>query len=213
MADQLGDALAQGDLQSFSDTVNFARHIGIQLIKAEKDRVEGKLPVTRELTNHLPNVHGGAIMSFADAMGAIGAHLNTPEASAGTTTIESKTNFVKPAMEGDTLHAVCTPVSIGRRLSVWQTDIRRNDGKRVALVTQTLDFFAARVGHLLKIGGFCLRGDEEARVSRTHVQIVDSYIFAIGRAKGSRTKIDQIIDDYSEVIVNYLAPYMPADDA
>ena len=78
---------------------------------------------------------------------------------------------------------------------------------------QTLDFFAARVGHLLKIGGFCLRGDEEARVSRTHVQIVDSYIFAIGRAKGSRTKIDQIIDDYSEVIVNYLAPYMPADDA
>lgn len=63
------------------------------------------------------------------------------------------------------------------------------------------------------IDGFCLRGDEEARVSRTHVQIVDSFIFAIGRAKGSRTKIDQIIDDYSEVIVNYLAPYMPADDA
>ena len=137
MSDELGDTLAAGDLQSFSDAVNFARHIGIQLIKAEKDRVEGKLPVKAELTNHLPNVHGGAIMSFADAMGAIGAHMNVPEGSAGTTTIESKTNFIKPAMEGDTLHAVCTPLSIGRRLSVWQTEITRDDGKRVAVVTQT----------------------------------------------------------------------------
>ena len=83
------------------------------------------------------NVHGGAIMSFADAMGAIGAHLNTPDGSAGTTTIESKTNFIKPAMEGDTLHAVCKPLSVGRRLSVWQTEITRDDGKRVAVVTQT----------------------------------------------------------------------------
>lgn len=137
MADELGYTLSAGDLQSFSDAVNFARHIGIQLISAEKDRVEGKLPVKEELTNHLPNVHGGAIMSFADAMGAIGAHMNVPEGSAGTTTIESKTNFIKPAMQGDTLHAICTPLSIGRRLSVWQTEITRDDGKRVAVVTQT----------------------------------------------------------------------------
>lgn len=137
MADELGDTIGGGDLQAFSDAVNFARHIGIQLLVAQKDRVEGKLPVTKELTNHLPNVHGGAIMSLADAMGAIGAHMNVPEGSAGTTTIESKTNFIKPAMEGDTLHAVSIPLSIGRRLTVWQTEITRDDGKRVAVVTQT----------------------------------------------------------------------------
>ena len=136
MADDLSNALAEGNLQSFSDAVNFAAHIGIQLIKAEKDCIEGKLPVKKELTNHLPNVHGGAIMSFADAMGAIGAHLNTPDGSAGTT-IESKTNFLRPAMEGDTLTGTCTPLSVGRRLSVWQTEITRDDGKRVAVVTQT----------------------------------------------------------------------------
>jgi uncharacterized protein (TIGR00369 family) len=137
MSDEFTESLERGDLQAFSDTVNFPRHIGIQLTKAEKNRIEGKLPVTENLTNHLPNVHGGAIMSLADAMGAIGAHLNMPEGAAGTTTIESKTNFIKPAMQGDTLHAVCTPLSTGRRLSVWQTDITRDDGKRVAVVTQT----------------------------------------------------------------------------
>jgi 1,4-dihydroxy-2-naphthoyl-CoA hydrolase len=137
MSDEFTESLERGDLQAFSDTVNFPRHIGIQLTKAEKNCIEGKLPVTEKLTNHLPNVHGGAIMSLADAMGAIGAHLNMPEGAAGTTTIESKTNFIKPAMQGDTLHAVCTPLSTGRRLSVWQTDITRDDGKRVAVVTQT----------------------------------------------------------------------------
>ncbi|MDA8523989.1 PaaI family thioesterase [Alphaproteobacteria bacterium] len=124
-------------MQAFSDSVNFPRHIGIELLAADKDRVEGRLPVTKDLTNHLPNVHGGAIMSLADAMGAIGAHLNMPEGAAGTTTIESKTNFIKPALQGDTLHAVATPLSVGRRLSVWQTEITREDGKRVAVVTQT----------------------------------------------------------------------------
>ena len=137
MADDFSESLAAGDLQAFSDTVNFPRHIGIELIASEKNRIEGRLPVTKDLTNHLHNVHGGAIMSLADAMGAIGAHLNMPKDAAGTTTIESKTNFIKPAMEGDTLHAVATPLSVGRRLSVWQTDITRDDGKRVAVVTQT----------------------------------------------------------------------------
>ena len=137
MADKSLESLAAGDLQAFSDSVNFPRHIGIELLAADKDRVEGRLPVTKDLTNHLPNVHGGAIMSLADAMGAIGAHLNMPEGAAGTTTIESKTNFIKPAMQGDTLHAVATPIYVGRRLSVWQTEITRDDGKRVAVVTQT----------------------------------------------------------------------------
>lgn len=124
-------------LQAFSDSVNFARHIGIELLKAEKTEVAGRLPIAEALTNHLPNVHGGAIMSLADALGAIGAHLNLPDGANGTTTIESKTNFIKAAMQGDTLHAVSRPLSVGRRLSVWQTEITRDDGARVAMVTQT----------------------------------------------------------------------------
>lgn len=76
-------------------------------------------------------------MAFADALGAIGAFLNLPEGAKGTTTIESKTNFLAAAPQGEKVTAIATPVSIGRRLSVWQTHITRSDGKAVALVTQT----------------------------------------------------------------------------
>lgn len=69
---------------------------------------------------------------------------------------------------------------------------------------QTLDFFATRYAHLLKIGGFGVRGEQEARVSRTYVLILDSYMFAIGRTE----RVEETIDDYFEVIVSYLSPYM-----
>lgn len=78
---------------------------------------------------------------------------------------------------------------------------------------QTLDFFATRYAHLLKIGGFAVRGEEEARVSRTYVLLLDSFMFAVGRADGSENIINEIVEDYLDVIINYLAPRMQAEDS
>ena len=78
---------------------------------------------------------------------------------------------------------------------------------------QTLDFFATRYAHLLKIGGFAVRGEEEARVSRTYVLLLDSFMFAVGRAEGSETMISAIIEDYLDVIINYLRPRMQPEDS
>ncbi|MEZ5661868.1 MAG: PaaI family thioesterase, partial [Burkholderiaceae bacterium] len=82
-------------------------------------------------------VHGGALMSLADCVGALGAFLNLPEGAKGTTTIESKTNFLAGAVDGSVLIAEALPVRIGRRLSVWQTRIAIDGAQDVALVTQT----------------------------------------------------------------------------
>jgi 1,4-dihydroxy-2-naphthoyl-CoA hydrolase len=129
--------LSKEEIDSFGDMVHFTKTLGVIIESASQTEIIGRLPINRALTNHTPNVHGGAIMSLGDALGAIGAYLNMPEGAAGTTTIESKTNFIKPAMDGDTLTGISTPLSRGRRLSVWQTEITRGDGERVAMVTQT----------------------------------------------------------------------------
>jgi AcrR family transcriptional regulator len=78
---------------------------------------------------------------------------------------------------------------------------------------QTLDFFATRYAHLLKIGGFAVRGEEEARVSRTYVLLLDSFMFAVGRAEGSENMINEIIEDYLDVILKYLTPRMQPEDS
>jgi uncharacterized protein (TIGR00369 family) len=76
-------------------------------------------------------------MAFADSVGAAATIINLPPDAKGTTTLESKTNFISGANEGATLIATATPVHRGRRTQVWQTRLESEEGKLIALVTQT----------------------------------------------------------------------------
>lgn len=114
----------------------FAELVGIKITHLSPDRVTAELPVRQELTNGVGILHGGAIMTFADNLGGKATMANLPK-GAGTTTIESKTNFFAAIQAGDTAHAECTPLHRGRTTMVWQTRITRGDGKLAALVTQT----------------------------------------------------------------------------
>ena len=114
----------------------FPELIGVEITEATPQRVRAQLRVRAELCRSGHTMHGGATMAFADMVASIGAFLNLPEGAA-TTTIESKTNFISAAKEGSVVEAESVPLHAGRRSSVWQTSLRREDGKLVAVVTQT----------------------------------------------------------------------------
>lgn len=114
----------------------FAMLMGVEITRADKDRVEGRLVVRNDLCTAGGILHGGAMMAFADSLGAVGAFLNLAP-GARTTTLESKTNFIGSARVGTTVTAVSTPLHVGRRSSVWQTRLEGEDGRLVALITQT----------------------------------------------------------------------------
>ena len=119
------------------DYMPYAQQLGLDVTEASKERVAASLTVREELCTTGKIMHGGAVMTVADTLGAIGAFLNLPEGAKATTTIESKTNFLGAARLGAEVTAEATPVHVGRRTSVWQTRITGTDGKPVALVTQT----------------------------------------------------------------------------
>jgi uncharacterized protein (TIGR00369 family) len=98
--------------------------------------VIAQLVVRKDLCTVGDNLHGGAIMAFADTLGAVAAILNMPQGSR-TTTIESKTNFIGGAPLGARVTGESVPVHKGRTTVVCQTTIRGEAGKLVALVTQT----------------------------------------------------------------------------
>ena len=110
--------------------------LGAKIVEASRDRVVAELLVRDELANRNGALHGGAVMAVADNLGGTATFLNLPE-GAGTTTVESKTNFFAAVPLGDTLRAECTPLHRGRTTMVWQTRITRGDGKLAAIVTQT----------------------------------------------------------------------------
>lgn len=114
----------------------FAELIGIEFTEATPEKVAAGMMVREELCTRPAVLHGGAIMAFADTLGAAGTFLNLPE-GAGTTTIESKTNFIAAAPLGTRVTGEATPLHRGRRTMVWQTRVTTAEGKLVALVTQT----------------------------------------------------------------------------
>jgi len=115
----------------------FAELKGVTFIAADKDRVVASMLVRADLCTSCHIAHGGAIMALADSVGAAATVINLPADAKGTTTVESKTNFIGGAREGTTVIATATPVHRGRRTQVWQTRVETQDGKLVALVTQT----------------------------------------------------------------------------
>ena len=121
----------------------FSDLLGIAFVSADKERVVAELTVREELCTRPAVMHGGAIMAFADTLGAAGTILNLP-AGAGTTTLESKTNFVAGAPIGARLVGEATPVHRGRRTQVWTTRITTDEGRLVAIVTQTQMVLEAR---------------------------------------------------------------------
>ena len=116
--------------------------LGIEFTDVTPDKVAAKLVVRKDLCTIGDNLHGGAIMAFADTLGAVAAILNMPR-DARTTTIESKTNFIGGAPMGSRVTGESVPVHKGRRTVVCQTTIRSEAGKLVALVTQTQLVIAA----------------------------------------------------------------------
>lgn len=124
------------DLQRFMvETMPFMGVLGAEVNSADAGEVRIKVAWDESRCTSGGVMHGGVLMSLADGAGAWCAFLNLPE-GASTTTIESKTNLLR-AVRGGTVTAVARPLHVGRTIIVVDTELRDDDDKLVARVTQT----------------------------------------------------------------------------
>lgn len=107
--------------------------MGVTLVEVARARVVATTVVRPELCTTGGIQHGGALMAFADTLGA---HVNLPE-GARTTTIDSSTKFISGASVGTMITGESTPYHRGRTTMVWHTVIRSETGKPCGGVTQT----------------------------------------------------------------------------
>jgi 1,4-dihydroxy-2-naphthoyl-CoA hydrolase len=114
----------------------FPEILGIEFSHVTAEHVAATMLVRSDMCTLGGILHGGAMMAFADTLGAIGAFLNLPE-GARTITIESKTNFLGAAPEGTRVFGEAKPIHTGKTTMVCQTHIVGETGKLLALVTQT----------------------------------------------------------------------------
>ena len=110
--------------------------LGLRIVEATPDRVVAELTIRDELRTVGGALHGGTLMALADTVGAAATVVNLPPGAAGTTTLESKTNFFAAGRSG-VVRAEATPLHKGKRTQVWQTRVTDEAGRLLSLTTQT----------------------------------------------------------------------------
>jgi 1,4-dihydroxy-2-naphthoyl-CoA hydrolase len=119
-----------------NEAMPFGAVLGIEVDEASPEGVRGGLQWAPERCTAGGILHGGALMGLADSLGGLCAFLNLPDGATGTATVESKTNFFRGVRDGR-VTGVAKPLHIGRTFIVVQTDLRDDEGRHVAQVTQT----------------------------------------------------------------------------
>jgi uncharacterized protein (TIGR00369 family) len=110
--------------------------MGLELTEVGPERVGATLAVRPDLCTTGGILHGGALMAFADTLGAVGTFVNLP-AGKRTTTVESSTKFIGAARAGSVVTGECTALHRGRTTMVWQTRVTSDAGRLCGVVTQT----------------------------------------------------------------------------
>jgi 1,4-dihydroxy-2-naphthoyl-CoA hydrolase len=123
-------------------TLPYSVALGMTLDETTPQLVRGSLPWSPERCTTNGLMHGGALMSLADTVGAVCAVLNLP-AGAGTATVQSSTNFFRGVRDG-TLHAAARPLHVGRSFIVVRTDLTDDQDRPVGQTTQTQAVLAPR---------------------------------------------------------------------
>jgi len=121
---------------SMHSLMPFTATLGLEMVVNRPDEVRARLAWSERLNTSGGVMHGGALMALADSTGGSCAFLNLPDGATGTTTIESKTNFLR-AVRGGHVEAVSKPLHSGRTVIVVVTDVIDADGRLAARVTQT----------------------------------------------------------------------------
>jgi 1,4-dihydroxy-2-naphthoyl-CoA hydrolase len=112
-----------------------AAQLGVRIISAHKDEVVGTLDHATSLTTAGGALHGGAIMTLADSVGAVCAMLNLPD-GASTSTTSSSTVFTRGVRTG-TVTATARPLHVGRSTIAVITELRDGEGRLIAQTTQS----------------------------------------------------------------------------
>jgi 1,4-dihydroxy-2-naphthoyl-CoA hydrolase len=132
------------DKPEITEVVNAQMPLGATLgirIFGGAEEIDATIQWAPELCTAGGILHGGVLMTLADAAGAVCAFLNLPQ-GARTTTIESKTNFLGAVRDGQVL-ARARPLHVGRTTIVVETDLFDASGRRVGRTTQTQAVLAA----------------------------------------------------------------------
>lgn len=117
---------------------NMGEHIGFEFLEVGADYLRGSLPVDYRTTQPFGILHGGASCVLSETLGSVAAWMTIDPKQYRAVGLEINANHIRAVTEGRVI-GHCSPLHVGRRTQVWQTDITEEaTGKRVAISRLTV---------------------------------------------------------------------------
>ena len=111
-----------------------ADRMGIRMTEFSKDRAVATMPVEGN-TQPVMLLHGGAYVVLGETLGSMHANLLAPEGHVGVG-VDINATHTGSATEGF-VTGVCTPIKVGRTLTVHEIVISDEQGRRCSTVRIT----------------------------------------------------------------------------
>lgn len=125
------------DLKDFRNA-NMTAHLGFEFTQVGPDFLKARLPVDHRTTQPFGILHGGASCVLSESLGSIASWMTIDPEKYRAVGIEINANHIRAVTSGFVI-GTCTPMHVGKRTQVWQTDITEEaTGKRVAISRLTV---------------------------------------------------------------------------
>lgn len=112
-------------------------HLGIVLLEAGEDYLKGSMPVDERTSNPAGLLHGGASMAFAETLASWAGAFVLDSSTHHGVGLDVNGNHIRPATSGSTVYGTARPVSLGRKVQVWEVRIENEKGGLVCLARVT----------------------------------------------------------------------------
>ncbi|HAD12210.1 MAG TPA: hydroxyphenylacetyl-CoA thioesterase PaaI [Saprospirales bacterium] len=110
------------------DNDPFSQWLGIELVSVDLGTCTLRMTVRKEMLNGFGVAHGGISFSLADSAFAFACNSHGRHAVSIHCTVE----HVAPVFESDVLTAVAREENLGRSISNYAIEVRKQDGSPVA---------------------------------------------------------------------------------
>ncbi|MBE9606147.1 hotdog fold thioesterase [Acetobacteraceae bacterium H6797] len=103
-------------------------HLGIEVVEVGPDFLRARMPVDERHVQPYGLLHGGVSVVLSETLGSMACYFTLPEGQ-HCVGLEVNANHIAGVRRGEVVTAECRPLHTGRSTQVWQTEIRRADGK------------------------------------------------------------------------------------
>ncbi len=111
--------------------------IGIEITDFGEEYLCGKMPVDNRTKQPFGLLHGGASVAFAETLGSMGAGMHVNLENYSVVGIEINSSHLKAMKEG-WVYGKAVPIRIGRKIQVWDIDIKDEKDNMVCKSRLTL---------------------------------------------------------------------------